>query len=82
MLEVDVCARRPELFLDVFSGDYLARSFEEHDKYTDRLTGELDPKAVLPQFARLDIELEWSKAEDPAGGARFGFGCRGRHGLT
>jgi hypothetical protein len=79
MLEVHVGARRPEPRLKVLSGDYLAGVFQEHGKHADWLAGEFDPKAVLPQFARLDMELKCSKPENPAGGARVRPGCHARH---
>jgi hypothetical protein len=58
MLEVHVGARRPEPRLKLLSGDYLAGAIQEHDKHADRLAAELNPKAVLPQFACWDMELE------------------------
>jgi hypothetical protein len=79
MLEVHVGAHRPEPRLQVLSGDYLAGTFQEHDKHADRLAGELNPKSVFPQLARWDTELECSKSENSAGGTRFLSGNYARH---
>ena len=79
MLEVHIGACRPEPRLKVLSGDYLTGAFQQHGKYADRLAGELNPKAALPQFARLNMELECSEPKNPARGARFRSGCHARH---
>src|SRR6516165_1881745 len=63
LLEVHERVGRPKLLLQLFSGDGLARTVQQHDQYVQRLPLQPDLHAFLAEFASLWIKLEHAKTQ-------------------
>jgi len=63
LLEVHEGLSWPELLLQFFSGDGLARVLEEHGKNIHRLTLQPNLHSLLAEFPGTRIELEHAKTE-------------------
>jgi hypothetical protein len=61
MIEVDDRVLSPESQLQLFSGDDLARMFEQDRKNFKGLALDLDPLASLPELSALQVGLEESE---------------------
>jgi hypothetical protein len=62
VIEVNDRVLPPEPQLQLFSGDDLARVFEQDRKNFKRLALDLDPLASLPELAALQVGLEESES--------------------
>src|SRR6516165_3158829 len=64
LLEVHECVGRPQLLLQLFSGDGLDRTLQQHDQYVHRLPLKLNFHPLFAEFASLWIKLEHAKTQD------------------
>ena len=66
MVEVDEGVGGPELLLQLFARNHFAGAFEQQRQNLEGLALQAQLHAALAQFACAEIELEHSKARDPA----------------
>src|SRR6516164_9203113 len=63
LLEVHKGVGRPELLLQLFSGDGLARTSQQHDQYVQWLPLQSDLPALFAEFPSSWIKLEHAKMQ-------------------
>ena len=73
MFKVDEGVGRPQSLSQILSCDELAGTVQQCLENLKRLIGKIDPDATLPQFARVQIQLEGAEADEIALGQAGGM---------
>jgi hypothetical protein len=65
VVEIDKCIAGPEPAAQFVPCDNLARVLEKDGEDLERLFWELESKAVLAQFASLEVHFKYTEMENP-----------------